>query len=63
MPASLRLAQSPRPTYRNYAIKSAYLEPVLNHHDITFGLPASGSPNFEDMVKTAKQASVLVLVY
>jgi S1-C subfamily serine protease len=48
----------------NYAIKGAYLEPLLNFHKVPVVLAASAAPgSFQDMVATAQKASVLVLVY
>ena len=48
----------------NYAIKGAYLEPLLNFHKVPVVQAASAAPgSFQDMVATAQKASVLVLVY
>lgn len=48
----------------NYAIKSAYLEPMLNYHKVAIGETRTGSSlKFEDMVEAAKKSSVLILVY
>lgn len=48
----------------NYAIKGAYLEPLLNFHKVTVAQAPSVTPgSFQDMVATAQKASVLVLVY
>jgi len=49
----------------NYAIKSAYLEPILGFHQLQVE-QASGSmpvPSFQDMVATAQKSSVLIIVY
>jgi S1-C subfamily serine protease len=48
----------------NYAIKGAYLEPLLNFHKVTVAQAPSVAPgSFQDMVAAAQKASVLVLVY
>jgi S1-C subfamily serine protease len=48
----------------NYAIKGAYLEPLLNFHKVPVIQTASAAPgSFQDMVAAAQKASVLILVY
>ena len=48
----------------NYAIKGAYLEPLLNFHKVTVAQAPSVAPgSFQDMVAAAQKASVLILVY
>jgi len=48
----------------NYAIKSAYLEPLLNFHKLGVDNTQGVVPvSFQDMVATAQKAAVLVLVY
>lgn len=48
----------------NYAIKGAYLEPLLNFHKITVAQPSNAAPvSFQDMIAAAQKASVLILVY
>jgi S1-C subfamily serine protease len=48
----------------NYAIKGAYLEPLLNFHKVTVAQSPSVAPgSFQDMVAAAQKASVLILVY
>lgn len=48
----------------NYAIKGAYLEPLLNFHKVALSEgPAAAPVNFQDMIAHAQKASVLVLVY
>ncbi len=48
----------------NYAIKGAYLEPLLNFHKVpvTQAGPTAGG-SFQDMVASAQKSSVLILVY
>ena len=48
----------------NYAIKGAYLEPLLNFHKVAVAQAPSVAPgSFQDMVAAAQKASVLILVY
>jgi S1-C subfamily serine protease len=48
----------------NYAIKGAYLEPLLNFHKVPMAQPIAVEPgSFQDMVATVQKASVLILVY
>ena len=48
----------------NYAVKSAYLEPLLNSHKLTIKQNKENvSQKFEDLVQTTKKSIVLVLVY
>jgi S1-C subfamily serine protease len=48
----------------NYAIKGAYLEPLLNFHKVAVAQSeAVAGGSFQDMVATAQKASVLILVY
>jgi hypothetical protein len=48
----------------NYAIKGAYLEPLLNFHKVPVAHAATGTPaSFQDMIAGAQKASVLILVY
>ena len=48
----------------NYAIKGAYLEPLLHFHKITVAQPSNSAPaSFQDMIAGAQKASVLILVY
>lgn len=48
----------------NYAIKGAYLEPLLNFHKVPVINSGSAAPgSFQDMVAAAQKASVLILVY
>lgn len=48
----------------NYAIKGAYLEPLLNFHKVPAAQAATGTPaSFQDMIAGAQKASVLILVY
>lgn len=48
----------------NYAIKGAYLEPLLNFHKVPVAQAATGTPaSFQDMIAGAQKASVLILVY
>jgi S1-C subfamily serine protease len=48
----------------NYAIKGAYLEPLLNFHKLAVAEPSNAAPaSFQDMIARAQKASVLVLVY
>jgi|688.fasta_scaffold131706_3 S1-C subfamily serine protease len=63
---SLRTIQSTGaiPQNVNYAIKSAYLEPILNYHKVAIDQTGKGAAlKFEDMVDAAKKSSVLILVY
>jgi S1-C subfamily serine protease len=48
----------------NYAIKGAYLEPLLNFHKLS-AEDSTGTPpeSFQDMIATAQKSSVLILVY
>ena len=48
----------------NYAIKGAYLEPLLNFHKVPVSPSGVAAPvRFQDMVAGAQKASVLILVY
>jgi S1-C subfamily serine protease len=48
----------------NYAIKGAYLEPLLNFHKVAMAQPSNAAPaSFQDMIAGAQKASVLILVY
>lgn len=48
----------------NYAIKGAYLEPLLNFHKVAVAQPSNDAPaSFQDMIAGAQKASVLILVY
>ena len=48
----------------NYAIKGAYLEPLLNFHKVPVAQAATGAPaSFQDMIAGAQKASVLILAY
>jgi len=48
----------------NYAIKGAYLEPLLNFHKVPVAQPSNVAPaSFQDMIAGAQKASVLILVY
>jgi len=48
----------------NYAIKGAYLEPLLNFHKVAVAQPSNAPPaSFQDMIAGAQKASVLILVY
>lgn len=48
----------------NYAIKGAYLEPLLNFHKVAVAQPSHAAPaSFQDMIAAAQKASVLILVY
>jgi S1-C subfamily serine protease len=48
----------------NYAVKSAYLEPLLNSHKLTIKQNKEKvSQKFEDLVESTKKSIVLVLVY
>jgi S1-C subfamily serine protease len=48
----------------NYAIKGAYLEPLLNFHKVLLAPAVTGTPaSFQDMIAAAQKASVLILVY
>lgn len=48
----------------NYAIKGAYLEPLLNFHKVPLAPAVTGMPaSFQDMIASAQKASVLILVY
>jgi S1-C subfamily serine protease len=48
----------------NYAIKGAYLEPLLNFHKVAVAQPSNAAPaSFQDMIAVAQKASVLILVY
>jgi hypothetical protein len=48
----------------NYAIKGAYLEPLLNFHKVPVVEKTAASPaSFQDMIASAQKASVLILVY
>lgn len=48
----------------NYAIKGAYLEPLLNFHKVPMAQSATLVPgSFQDMVAVVQKASVLILVY
>jgi len=48
----------------NYAIKGAYLEPLLNFHKVPVAEKNTNAPvSFQDMIATAQKASVLILVY
>ena len=48
----------------NYAVKSAYLEPLLNSHKLTIKQNKENvSQKFEDLVESTKKSIVLVVVY
>ena len=48
----------------NYAIKGAYLEPLLNFHKLTAeDSPSTALESFQDMIASAQKSSVLILVY
>ncbi len=48
----------------NYAIKGAYLEPLLNFNKLAISEESSApTASFQDMVAAAQKASVLILVY
>ena len=48
----------------NYAIKGAYLEPLLNFHKVPVVQSVAAAPgSFQDMVAAAQKASVLILIY
>jgi len=48
----------------NYAIKGAYLEPLLSFHKVPVAeKPAEVPASFQDMIASAQRASVLILVY
>jgi len=48
----------------NYAIKGAYLEPLLNFHKVPLAPAVTGTAaSFQDMIAGAQKASVLILVY
>lgn len=48
----------------NYAIKGAYLEPLLNFHKVALSEGPTATPaSFQDMIANAQKASVLILVY
>lgn len=48
----------------NYAVKSAYLEPLLNSHKLTIKQNKENvSQKFEDLVESTKKSIVLVLIY
>ena len=48
----------------NYAIKGAYLEPLLNFHKISVAAKTTTAlASFQDMIAGAQKASVLILVY
>ena len=49
----------------NYAIKSAYLEPILGFHKLQIDQSEAGKAvqSFQDMVEIAQKSSVLIIVY
>jgi S1-C subfamily serine protease len=48
----------------NYAIKGAYLEPLLNFHKLSADESTNLMPaSFQDMIATAQKSTVLILVY
>jgi S1-C subfamily serine protease len=48
----------------NYAVKSAYLEPLLNSHKLTIKQNKENvSQKFEDLVESTKKSIVLVIIY
>jgi len=48
----------------NYAIKGAYLEPLLNFHKVAVAQSSNtAQASFQDMIAVAQKASVLILVY
>ena len=48
----------------NYAIKGAYLEPLLNFHKLSADESTNLTPaSFQDMIATAQKSTVLILVY
>ena len=48
----------------NYAIKGAYLEPILNFHKLSADESTNLTPaSFQDMIATAQKSTVLILVY
>lgn len=48
----------------NYAIKGAYLEPLLSFNKLSANDPTGAPPaSFQDMIASAQKSSVLILVY
>ena len=48
----------------NYAVKSAYVEPLLSQHGLPMDMGGiNGDLRFEDMIVRARKSSVLVLVF
>jgi S1-C subfamily serine protease len=48
----------------NYAIKGAYLEPLINFHKLSADETPKQSPaSFQDMIEAAQKSTVLILVY